>query len=67
MKKRITEEKVISDRFKKIIESNGNMKAYHDMEERVRSLASERQKIFNELYNLREQLDECEITIKEKD
>lgn len=37
------------------------------MEEKMRSLASERQKIFNEMYTLREQLDEAEITIKEKD
>lgn len=67
LKKEVTQEKVISDRFKKIIEANGNMKAFHEMEERVRSLANERQKIFNELYSIREQLDECEITIKEKD
>ena len=37
------------------------------MEERVRSLANERQKIFNELYSLREQLDENDIALKEKD
>lgn len=38
-----------------------------DMENKLRSLASERQKIFNELYHLREELDEAEMTIREKD
>jgi len=36
------------------------------MEEKVRSLASERQKIFNELYKLRNELDEAELSIQEK-
>ena len=31
------------------------------MEERLRSLASERQKLFNELFKLRNQLDEAEV------
>ena len=41
------DQKIVSDRFKKIIESNANMKAVHDMEERLRNLANERQKLFN--------------------
>jgi hypothetical protein len=43
------------------------MKQYHDMEERVRTLASERQKLFNEMFKLREALDEADLTIKEKE
>jgi peptidoglycan hydrolase CwlO-like protein len=37
------------------------------MEERLRSLASERQKLFNELFRLRNQLDEAEVNMTEKE
>ena len=37
------------------------------MEQKAREYASERQKLFNEVYQLREQLDDAEINLKEKD
>lgn len=40
------------------------MKAYSEMENRLKSLASERQKIFNELYSLRSDLDDAEMSLK---
>lgn len=43
----------------RVIDSSQNLKNYHETEERLRSLASERQKLFNELYKLRNQLDEA--------
>lgn len=67
MKRASMQERIISDRLKKTIEISSNMKAVHELEEKVRSLASERQKIFNELYILRQQLDDAEMSIKEKD
>ena len=43
------------------------MKYVSEMENRLKSLASERQKIFNELYHLRTELDDAEMSLKEKD
>lgn len=43
------------------------MKKYYEMEERVRSLATERQKLYNEMYKMRSELDESELTVKEKE
>ena len=43
------------------------MKQFSEMEARLKSLASERQKIFNELYHLRSELDDAEMSLNEKD
>lgn len=43
------------------------MKNHYEMEEKLRALASERQKLFNEYYTVRNELDEAEIIIKEKE
>ena len=43
------------------------MKSISELENKLRNLASERQKIFNELYNIRGELDDAEMSLKEKD
>ena len=37
------------------------------MDQRLKEYATERQKMFNEIYALREQLDEADVSLKEKD
>lgn len=37
------------------------------LDQRVKEYAVERQKMFNQIYTLREHLDEAEISLKEKD
>lgn len=67
MKHKLTEEKAKSNEFKRIIETNGNLKSLSEMETKIKSLVAERQKIFNELYILRGELDDAEMSLKEKD
>lgn len=48
----------------RIIEGNHDMNERHKIEQKAREYASERQKLFNEVYQLREQLDDAEISLK---
>jgi hypothetical protein len=43
------------------------MNERYKMETKTKEYAVERQKLFNELYQLRERLDDAEINLKEKD
>lgn len=43
------------------------MNERYKVDQRLKEYANERQKMFNEMYGLREQLDEADISLKEKD
>ena len=58
------DEKTLSQKLLKIIEGNHDMNERHKIEQKAREYASERQKLFNEVYQLREQLDDAEISLK---
>jgi len=51
----------------RIIEGNHDMNERLKMEQKAREYATERQKLFNEVYQLREHLDDAELSLKEKD
>ncbi|EAS03052.3 kinesin motor catalytic domain protein (macronuclear) [Tetrahymena thermophila SB210] len=59
--------KVEFENLKKVISSNHPVSKIAELQQKIKELGTDRQKLFNELFAARNELDQKEITLKEKD